>query len=573
MFIVFEGIDGSGKTTLSNQVASALQTRGLPVRHIRADGKYASRVSEAIRELGRDARNLQLVPEAEMLLYVARDVQLIEQVVRPALRDGDIVIADRFLYTAEVLARQGRHLPATYTDPILAAAARGLVPDLVVLCDVDPALARARRRAAKLAAADRRPPARKGLAGVGLQHRIRRGYLALAAAAPERWVVVDNDAPLDQVVAAVTDLIDGVRAGGVQASLDRFRRDAGARLGAGGSPRPSRPSGPSTLAEALELFLCRVDRYAEREPNVAAHLLGGLAGPAVDERRRSLATRVPEAVLAGLAGQDDEVSWELREWLWEQKPRATALTLLGLPAENGRAASMRAALADLAPTEVATSLQGLDGEEANGLRERLFRHSPEAVVTSLARLVSQAAWSLREQWLAWHREELASRYEIALVAALSVTGLRDDRAWRLREAARTAAPVAALASLAGVLGDMAWRWREESLGHAPKIVMQTLVGVEDERASRMRAAVVADCKEALDSIVALDGPRAWSLRETYADVWPSTAVKSLGPLADGTRGRTLIARQLAAHPDSLSLLKHVSAVALGVHRLKSAPGN
>jgi len=569
MFIVFEGIDGSGKTTLSNQVASALQTRGLPVRHIRADGKYASRVSEAIRELGRDARNLQLVPEAEMLLYVARDVQLIEQVVRPALRDGHIVIADRFLYTAEVLAQQGRHLPATYTDPILAAAARGLVPDLVVLCDVDPALARARRRAAKLAAADRRPPARKGLAGVGLQHRIRRGYLALAAAAPERWVVVDNDAPLDQVVAAVTDLIDGVRAGGVRASLDRFRRDAGARLGAG-TPRPSRPSTP---AEALELFIRRVDRYAEREPNVAAHLLGGLAGPGVDERRRSLATRVPEAVLAGLAGQDDEVSWELRQWLWEQKPRATALTLLGLPAGNRRAASMRAALADLAPTEVATSLQGLDGEDANGLRERLFRHSPEAVVTSLARLVSQAAWSLREQWLAWHREELASRYEIALVAAMSVTGLRDDRAWRLRQAARTAAPVAALASLAGVLGDVAWRWREESLGHAPKIVMQTLVGIEDERASRMRAAVVADCKEALDSIVALDGPRAWTLRETYADVWPSTAVKSLGPLADGTRGRTLIARQLAAHPNSLSLLKHASAVALGVHRLKSAPSD
>ena len=67
-----------------------------------------------------------------------------------------------------------------------------------MLCDVDPGLARARRRAAKLAAADRRPPARKGLAGVGLQHRLRRGYLALAAAAPERWVVVDNDRRLEE---------------------------------------------------------------------------------------------------------------------------------------------------------------------------------------------------------------------------------------------------------------------------------------------------------------------------------------------------------------------------------------
>jgi dTMP kinase len=175
--------------------------------------------------------------------------------------------------------------------------------------------------------------------------------------------------------------------------------------------------------------------------------------------------------------------------------------------------------------------------------------------------------------LAWHREELASRYEVALVAALSVTGLRDDRAWRLREKARTAAPVAALASLAGVLGDAAWRWRDEHLTSAPKIVMQTLAGVEDERAWTLRASVAADCKEALDSIVALDGPRAWSLRQTYADVWPSTVVKSLGPLADSARGQALLARQLAVHPNSLSLLKHASAVALGVHRLRAAPSD
>jgi dTMP kinase len=568
MFVVFEGIDGSGKTTLSNKVAATLANRGLPMRHVRAEGRYASRVSEAIRELGRDARNLELVPEAEMLLYVARDVQLIEQVVRPALRDGDIVVADRFLYTAQVLARHGRHLPPSYTDPILNAAAGGLVPDLVVLCDVDPALARARRRAAKLAAADRRPPARKGLAGVGLQHRLRRGYLALAAAAPERWVVVDNDQPLDEVIASVADLIDAARAAGVRPALEHHRRDVVARLRMGGGAPPV-----STPAEALESFLRRVDRYAEREPNVAAHLLGGLAGPGVDERRRKLAARVPEAVLAGLAGQDDGVSWELREWLWAQKPRATALTLLDLPAASRRAASMRASLADMAPAEVATSLAGIDDEDANVLRDRLFRHSPEAVVTSLARLTSQAAWSLRERWLAWHREELASRYEVALVAALSVTGLRDDRAWRLREKARTAAPVAALASLAGVLGDAAWRWRDEHLTAAPKIVMQTLAGVEDERAWTLRASVAADCKEALDSIAALDGPRAWSLRHTYADVWPSTVVKSLGPLADSARGRALLARQLAVHPNSLSLLKHASAVALGVHRLRAAPSD
>ena len=67
MFVVFEGIDGSGKTTVSNQVVERLQAAGLKVRHLRAEGKFASRVSESIRDLGRDARNLEIAPQTEFL--------------------------------------------------------------------------------------------------------------------------------------------------------------------------------------------------------------------------------------------------------------------------------------------------------------------------------------------------------------------------------------------------------------------------------------------------------------------------------------------------------------------------
>ena len=147
MFVVFEGIDGSGKTTLSNRVAKALGESSLSVKHLRADGRFASTVTEAIRELCRDARHLDIVPQTEFLLYVAREVQLIEEVLKPALAAHDVVVADRFLDTARVLARHGRHLPSSWTDPVLAAASRGVTPDLVVLVDVDPALARARRPA------------------------------------------------------------------------------------------------------------------------------------------------------------------------------------------------------------------------------------------------------------------------------------------------------------------------------------------------------------------------------------------------------------------------------------------
>jgi len=560
MLLVFEGIDGSGKTTLSNLVAGALRARGLPVRHIRADGKYASKVSEAIRDLGRDARNLDLVPQAELLLYVARDVQLIEQVVRPALKEGDIVIADRFLYTAEVLGRSGRHLPTAYTSPILAAAAGDIVPDLVVLCDVDPALARARRKAAKLAAADRRPPARKGLAGVGLQHRLRHGYLDLASASPERWAVVDNDGRLEETVALVTALVDGAKREGVRRALDRFRDAIEAR----GARRPS--LAPESPADALAVFLERVDAYSEHEPRVAAHLLGGLAGPSIDERRRALAVRVPEAVLSGLTGQDDPASWALRRALQPEHTRAVAATLLGLPTGNLPAEALRLALEDVAPTEVALSLESVDGPEATAMRARLFERAPDAVMASLARLASPDAWSLRARWLTRRHGTLGDSYPAALAAALSVTGLEDDRAWSIREQAQPAAPVAALASLEGVLTPAAWRWRETHLARAPKVVMATLAGVRHQNAWPMRNAVAVDCKEALDSIIGLDDPEAWTLREMHADDWPSTTIKSLGPLAHAGRGAALIARQLRFHAGSLSLLKHTAAVALQAQR-------
>ena len=77
-------------------------------------------------------------------------------------------------------------------------------------------------------------------------------------------------------------------------------------------------------------------------------------------------------------------------------------------------------------------------------------------------------------------------------------------------------------------------------------------------------------KEAIDSIADLDDEEAWKLREGFRDVWPSTVVKSLGPLADGPRGQALLIRQLGAHRGNISLLKHASAVALGVHRMASS---
>src|SRR5262245_28727936 len=201
IFIAFEGIDGSGKTTLSNRVAEALRARNVSVEHVREGGWFASRVTQSIRDLCRDARNLALVPRAELLLYVAREIQLAEEVLIPALSRNDIVISDRYLYTAEVLARHVRQLPEPTVRRVIDEAAAGVWPDMVFLVDVDPSVARGRRKVAKMLTREQRPASRKGLAGSGLGQRLRDGYMALAARDPGRWIVIDNsDADLDQIV-------------------------------------------------------------------------------------------------------------------------------------------------------------------------------------------------------------------------------------------------------------------------------------------------------------------------------------------------------------------------------------
>ena len=554
MFVAFEGIDGSGKTTVSNLVVADLQKQGLTVKHLRAEGKFVSSVSEAIRSLARDSRNVDLVPQAEFLLYVARDVQLIEEALREALYTHDVVVADRFLYTAEVLGRFGRGLSVDYMRPILKAAARDLSPDLVVLVDVDPTLARARRKASKVGAKEAKPPSRKGLAGVGLQHRVRRGYLTLAEENPQCWVTIKNEGILEDTVRNVSQLIASAAQKGARSAIADFRR-----LASGDAGTPVHEGALTTPEAARDALLSWIDERAEREPQVAAYVLGGLFGPEIDERRKQLAERVPQVVLSGLSGLVDDTSWWLRERLMAEYPALVVRSLTGEAGRDPRASLYRDRLHEKAPRETLRTLVRSDSDEAWELRDRYYESHSAAVMTSVAGVAAPRADTLREQWFREHKRQLADSYELSRVAARSVHGLDHSLAWKLRDAARAAAPVASLASISGLSCERSWELRDHYLLRASKVVMQTLRGMRDEHAFRMRAQVAADVKEAIDSIARLDDDQAWQLRQTYRDVWPSTVVKSLGPLAGGEQGRALILRQLSRHPNNVSLLKHVTA--------------
>ncbi|MFE8602298.1 dTMP kinase [Archangium violaceum] len=542
MLIVFEGIDGSGKTTLSNRVARELRRAGLSVRHVREDGKLASPVSEGLRLFTKNPRNLALTPMAELLLYAARETQLLEEVTRPALAEYEIVIADRFLYTAEVLARWGRGLPEHEVRPILEACARGLQPDRVFLIDVDPAIARARRRITKLLAPPQGTSSRKGLAGVGMQARLRAGYRALAAEEPERWSLVENaDVPLDTMVGLLVQEVLRLVKGDVPSS----------------NPVRARPAPPlRSLAEVRGRFLARLDGWMQEEPQLAAWFLAGLEGPDIDERRSQLAGKHPEVIAYGLSGLTDANAWELRRQLEEAAPVHVLGSLKELAADVPEAWALRERWETRKQEAVAESLGGLDSERAWVLRERIYFSAAEHVVGSLAGLGGERAWRERSRWLSDMGGEAALGLErVARIACRSIRGVDDERAWEWRERAFEVAPDAVLRTLDGLDSERAWEMRERHVARAPRAVLGTLEGLDVPRAWALRESFGVQCEEALDSFVGMEGATAWKLRTALADTWPAATVKNLGPLAFTSRGRTLIERLLESHPHDFALLR------------------
>ena len=554
MFVVFEGIDGSGKTAVSNRVAKRLRAAGTAVEHVREEGEFASSLVRRLREFGKDPRNLALEPTAEMCFYLAREAQVLAELTRPALARGGVVFADRYLYTIEVLSQVGRGVPAEVVRPAVEAVAGGLWPDLVVLMDVDPHIARARRRVSKIEARGAGKPVssggRKGLAGVGLQRRMREGYLALAKKDPDRWLVVDNgavDAGLDATVEKVVTLIQS-----------RLKGEKTRATGDG----PAATSGGQPAGSPEERFFAAVEARAAREPAVAAYLVAGLAHPRATEWRDRLKDTAPHVVAYGLRGLADEAAWRLRDELEAVSGMLVARSIDGLEVEGERADATRLRLADRYPDSVLATLDGNDGAVAWALRERLEARDLTAVVSSLKRIGSERAWELRRRLVRQAGGEAAlADPRLAEPLVGSLRGLAGAEAWELRRRCFEAAPVAALESLGEVTDDESWAWRERWLDRAPRAVLRSVLRLDHPRAWAMRRRVGAAVKEALDSMGGMDGAEAWALREELCDRWPSTAVKSLGPLYTGARGRALADRALAARPDDVSLLKHLTALA------------
>jgi dTMP kinase len=187
--VAFEGIDGAGKSTVARRAVEAWSARGHDVVYVREPG--GTPVGEAIRTVLLD-RSGSMGAWAEAMLFAAARAQLAIEVVAPALESGSIVVGDRSVYSS--LAYQGgaRGLGIDAVRRVNEAGLGGVWPGRIVLLRIDPDAGLAREDEAD----------RISIEGVALQRRVADAYDRLAAAEPERFVVVDAARPIDEVVAA-----------------------------------------------------------------------------------------------------------------------------------------------------------------------------------------------------------------------------------------------------------------------------------------------------------------------------------------------------------------------------------
>lgn len=193
-WITLEGGDGSGKTTQSDLLASWLSDAGNAVLRTREPG--GSEVGQLIRDIVLHHRG-DIAPRAEALLYAADRAHHVATVVRPALERGEIVLQDRYLDSSVAYQGAGRVLDATEVRDLSLWAAEGALPDLTVLLDLDPQTARER-----LDSADK-PFDRLEAEKAEFHERVRDAFLALAAAEPERFLVIDASASTDAIAAEI----------------------------------------------------------------------------------------------------------------------------------------------------------------------------------------------------------------------------------------------------------------------------------------------------------------------------------------------------------------------------------
>ena len=201
IFITFEGIDGCGKSTQCELLKDYLKDNGKDFIFVREPG--GTEIGERIREILLDKKNSRMTARTELLLFEAARAQITDEVIKPALEEGKIVICDRFFDSSSAYQGMARGMGMDFVAGLNMAATGGLKPDVTFFFDIcaEAALARRGKRGE---ASDRIE-----LAGLKFQEDVRKGYLELAKDSDGRIVTIDATLGIDEIFKVVKESLEG----------------------------------------------------------------------------------------------------------------------------------------------------------------------------------------------------------------------------------------------------------------------------------------------------------------------------------------------------------------------------
>lgn len=202
-FITFEGIEGSGKTTQIRLLAQRLQSRGVPALTTREPGGCP--IADAIRAVLLNPDHKAMSPRAELLLYAAARAQHVEEVIRPALAAGKIVLCDRFSDATIAYQGEGRGLDRELIDTLNNVAVKGLTPDLTILLDMP--VEEGLRRAIERNDRHEMKEGRFEQESLRFHERVRQGYLKRVED-EDHFFVVDALGSTAEVSARIDGIVD-----------------------------------------------------------------------------------------------------------------------------------------------------------------------------------------------------------------------------------------------------------------------------------------------------------------------------------------------------------------------------
>jgi dTMP kinase len=196
LFITFEGGEGCGKSTQSRLLLKKLEQQNVPVVLTHEPGGTA--LGNELRKTLKRKRDSSISPQAELFLLAASRAQLVAELIRPALEEGKVVLCDRFTHSTLVYQGYGRGLDFTAIKMVNNMATRHLNPDLIVLLDIPPEQGLARKQSLT---------DRFELEDLSFHRRVREGYLKMAAAEPDNWLVIDASLPKGKIAELIWDRV------------------------------------------------------------------------------------------------------------------------------------------------------------------------------------------------------------------------------------------------------------------------------------------------------------------------------------------------------------------------------